>query len=103
MPTNVELLPKFEDLEQPETLVKHVQELTKTTATPHAEILSQLLEQLEEFDFETEANPHNAEHFKLSNKHYLVLSIEHVLEVAEKNRWGLCKKSPGQKHCSHLL
>ncbi len=28
---------------------------------------------------------------KLNLKHFLVLSIENVLEVAEKNNWGLCK------------
>ena len=28
---------------------------------------------------------------KVNTKHYLVLSIENVIKVAEKNRWGLCK------------
>ncbi len=28
---------------------------------------------------------------KLSQKHFLILSIENVLQLAEKNRWGLCK------------
>jgi putative DNA primase/helicase len=27
----------------------------------------------------------------LSNKHYLILSIENIIKIAEQNRWGLCK------------
>jgi len=87
----IKINPQFEDLQQPETLLKHVQEITETKAIPHAEILSHLLEQFEPLDFEALANPHNVENFKLSNKHYYVLSIENVLKIAEKNRWGLCK------------
>lgn len=86
----IKINPKFDDLQQPETLLNHVQEMTKTKATPHAEILSQLIEQFEPLDFEAMANPHNAENFKLTNKHYTVLSIENVLQIAENNRWGLC-------------
>ncbi|MDB4104814.1 phage/plasmid primase, P4 family [Salibacteraceae bacterium] len=85
------LNPQFEGLLKPETLLNHVQELTKKSATPHAEILDQLLEQFEPFDFEEIANPNNAENFKLTNKHYTVLSVENVLQIAENNRWGLCK------------
>jgi len=87
----IKINPQFEDLQQPETLLNHVQEITEAKATPHAEILSQLLEQFEPLDFEAMANPHNADSFKLTNKHYTVLSIENVLQMAEKNRWGLCK------------
>lgn len=60
-------------------------------ATPHAEILSELLKQFEPLDFLALANPFNFENFKLKLKHYLVLSIENVLELTEFNRWGLCK------------
>jgi putative DNA primase/helicase len=87
----VSLNPQFEDLQQPETHLNHVQEITETKETPHAEILIQLIEQFEPLDFEAMANPHNAENFKLSNKHHTVLSIENVLKMAENNRWGLCK------------
>jgi len=65
--------------------------LKKSKATPHAEILPQLIEQFEPLDFEALVNSHNVEKFKLNAKHFLVLSIENVLQVAEKNRWGLCK------------
>jgi putative DNA primase/helicase len=87
----IKLNPQFEDLQQPETFINHVQSITKSISTPHDEILNQLLEQFESLDFEAIANPHNAENFKLNNKHYTVLSIENVLLLAENNRWGLCK------------
>ena len=90
---NIKLNPVFDDLNNPATIQSHVEELKKKSeaATPHAEILQQLIEQFEPLDFEALANPHGAEGFKLNNKHLLVLSIENVLELAEKNRWGLCK------------
>ncbi len=65
--------------------------LRKSEATPHTEILHQLIEQFEPLDFEIIANPHNAENFKLNTKHFLVLSIENTLLFAENNQWGLCK------------
>ena len=90
---NIKLNPVFDDLNNPATIQSHVEELKKKSeaATPHAEILQQLIAQFEPLDFETLANPHGAEGFKLNNKHLLVLSIENVLKLAEKNRWGLCK------------
>jgi len=75
----IKINPQFEEIQ------------THTKVTPHTEILSQLLKQFEPLDFEAIANPHNAENFKLSNKHYTVLSIENVLQIAENKRWGLCK------------
>lgn len=89
----MKLNPVFDDLDNPATILNHVEKLkTKSAvATPHDEILHQLIEQFEPLDFEALANPHNAENFKLNTKHFLVLSIENVLQLAEKNRWGLCK------------
>ena len=87
-----EISPVFLDLDNAETLVNHVEELVKSNEpTPHAEILEQLIKQFEPLDFEALANPHNVENFKLNTKHFLVLSIENALQIAEINRWGLCK------------
>ncbi len=106
--------PDFENLQNAETLFNHIQEITKTKATPHAEILHQLIEQFEPLDFEVLAFPKaeklreqlekvapgseqakdirkQLDKLKLSHKHYFVLSIENVLQLAENNRWGLCK------------
>lgn len=55
----IEINPQFEDL-QPITakeLTDHVQEITNAKATPHAEILHQLIEQFEPLDFEVLAFP----------------------------------------------
>lgn len=60
-------------------------------ATPHNEILSQLIEQFEPIDFEAIANPQKAPDFEIKGKHYIILSIENALKFAEKNHWGLCK------------
>lgn len=112
----VMLNPDFSDLTNPETFLNHIKELKSKsqTATPHAEILQQLLEQIEPLDFKALAFPHveklreqlkkaepeseqtkdiqkHLDKLKLTPKHYLVLSIENVLQLAEKNRWGLCK------------
>ena len=85
------LNPQFDELTEPEAFVNHIEELTQLKATPHDEILNQLLEQFDPLDFEEIANPHNRENFKLSQKHFLVIAIENVLLVAEKHKWGLCK------------
>ena len=67
--------------------------LKKSETIPHAKILNQLIEKFEPLDFEVLANPHNAENFKLTNKHFLVLSIENILCFAKENLWGLCKNN----------
>lgn len=111
----MKLNPVFDDLTNSETLINHVKELTeKVEPTPHAEILTQLIEQFEPLDFEAIIFPQVAQlrtqlenvspeseqakmivkqldKLKVGIKHYLVESIENVLNVAEKNRWGLCK------------
>ncbi len=89
----MKLKPVFDDLNNPATILNHIEQLkTKSeAATPHAEILQQLIDQFEALDFEALANPHNSENFKLNTKHFLILSVENTLQIAEKNRWGLCK------------
>ena len=52
------LNPVFDDLNNPDTLLNHVEELVKKNEpTPHAEILHQLIEQFEPLDFELLAFP----------------------------------------------
>jgi putative DNA primase/helicase len=112
----MKLNPVFNDLNDPATLINHVEQLVKknTLPTPHAEILQELTEQFEPLDFELLAFPQvqrireeleelpreseetNAirkqlDKLKLNIKHYLILSIENTIHLAEKNRWGLCK------------
>jgi len=85
------LNPQFEDLNKPETFLNHIQELTKTSSAPHSDILKMLLDQIKPLDYEALANPYGNENFRLTNKHILVISIENILKVANRNRWGLCK------------
>jgi len=105
----------IQDLTKPSIILKHFEELKKKNdATPHAEILQQLIEQIKPIDFELLAFPiveklreqmekvspgseealiihKQLDKIKLNLKHFLVLSIENILKLAEKNRWGLCK------------
>jgi len=111
----IKLNPVFDNLKNPDTLIKHVKQIiNEKKVTPHAEIFHQLIEQFEPLDFESLAFPEveklrkqiekpNSESeqvkniikqlhkFKANTKHFLVLSIENVLNIAEKNRWGICK------------
>jgi putative DNA primase/helicase len=110
-----QLYPKFDDLQNPATILNHVKQLkAKSEATPHAKILHQLIEQFEPLDFVVLAFPQakklrkqlegaapgseqakdiqkQLDKLNLNLKHYLVLSIENALLFAKRNRWGLCK------------
>ncbi|TAN14110.1 MAG: DNA primase [Chitinophagaceae bacterium] len=90
------LNPQFSDLKNPETYKNHIQELVKKgEPTPHGEVLGQLIKQVEPLDFQALAFPKVEDgepEPKITLKHYLVISVENMLKLAEKNRWGLCKR-----------
>lgn len=115
----MKLSPVFEDLNA-EVILKHTRDLVaknKTDPLPHSEILHQMLQQFEPLDFELLAFPRveklrnklgqqsdpeseeaktlrkELDKVKVTIKHYLVLSVENILSVASKNRWGLCKNN----------
>ncbi len=54
---------------------------------PHEEILDRLIQMIEEVNFHKEASTDD-----LSQKHFLVIAVDRVLELAKNNNWGLCKK-----------
>ncbi|MCF8219349.1 MAG: DUF5906 domain-containing protein [Bacteroidales bacterium] len=112
----IDINPDFTDLNSPETILNHVEDLKKQaiTATPHAEILHQLIQQVEPIDFKIRAFPEMEElrrklkdlpedskqanevrrqlgKFKLKTKHYLSITIENILSIAAQKNWGLCK------------
>ncbi|RUA27361.1 MAG: DNA primase [Bacteroidetes bacterium] len=128
----MKLNPKFDDLHNSETILNHVEAMKKKKeATPHGEILKELIEQIEPIDFKTLAFPQieklreqlnqldqnltnpdgsrntdkalekerqqlkglkkELDKLYLTQRHFLILSIENALKLAEKNRWGLCK------------
>ena len=57
----------------------------------HNELLLELLRQVGKVDFMAESNPNNADNFKLYRKHYVVLTVEKILQLAKANKWGLCR------------
>jgi putative DNA primase/helicase len=110
------LNPQFDNsLLEPDTIISDLRRLVnKEKSTPHSDILDQLLNQFDELDFQALAFPQveqlraelanlNAnsdrakvinkelESYKLNERHYLILSVQNIIQVAEKNRWGLCK------------
>jgi putative DNA primase/helicase len=114
----MKLTPVFDDLNNPATILNHVEQLKAKSevATPHGEILQQLIEQFEPLDFEVLAFPHvkklreqlektahgsedakdiqkQLDKIKVNTKHYRILSIKNVSKTAIKNRWGLCKNN----------
>lgn len=91
MENAVPINPEFESLENPSTIIQHINKLKKVKDVNHVEILSKLINEFKPIDFNLKANPKNYENFKLTNKHYSVISVENVLKVAETNNWGLCK------------
>lgn len=111
----IKLNPEFENLVDPSTIIQHVQKLTeKEEPIRHEELLEELLGQFEPIDFEALVFPEveqmreqlqsldpDSEQAKgiisrlnqqrLSQKHYLIETIENVTRVAESQRWGMCK------------
>lgn len=56
----------------------------------HHDVLGCILDQIQLIDFREKAGLTEKE--KIENKHYLIISIEEILNVAQKNHFGLCKK-----------
>lgn len=112
---NETLKPSFNKLQNADTFKNHIKQLTATDEPPmHAEILKQLIEQIEPVDFQAKVHDsalrirqqlesisadsdkakeliQELSKLKINEKHYLVLSIRELLTTAEKMRWGLCK------------
>jgi len=111
----MEINHEFGDLDNPETIISQAEGLkNKNEATPHAEILLHLIEQLEPLDFELLAFPQveafrkkmqnpnlptdekkeigkQLDKIKVTTKQYRILSIKKISQTATDNRWGLCK------------
>jgi putative DNA primase/helicase len=70
--------------------IKKEAELIKDKSIKHSEILNFLLDQIKEVDFRELAEL-KAEKDNLGKKHFLICSIEQILETAQINNWGICK------------
>lgn len=60
-------------------------------AVSHEQVLAGLLEQVQPVDFRELAGLDD-EKDKLQTAHYVVLVIEQVLSLAQRNSWGLCRR-----------
>nr|MBI1231142.1 DNA primase [Cytophagales bacterium] len=90
----------------------HLKQLNKATEPkPHKDILNELLDEVKPVDFENKAKLDlknrlkisglsnkekdriNAEleTFKLTEKHFLIITIEEITHLIKRKRWGLCK------------
>jgi putative DNA primase/helicase len=70
--------------------IKKEAESIKDKSIKHSEILNFLLDQIKEVDFRELAEL-KAEKDNVGKKHFLICSIEQILETAQINNWGICK------------
>jgi putative DNA primase/helicase len=82
---------KFNDtLLEPLGICRYISELINTTEpTPHSHILYKLMGEIEKVDFRELAEI--GENDNLLNNHYLIITVEQVLKLAQLNKWDLCK------------
>lgn len=90
----MKLEPQFDtELLAPDVMRNHFQELiTRLAPLDHIYILKELLSQIKPINFK-ELALLDEEESELSARHFLVLTIENLLKIAEKNQWGICKNN----------
>jgi putative DNA primase/helicase len=71
-----------------EALATVREQLTPRTI-PHPEILNQLMKKVNLVNFREKAGLDDEK--KLQNCHFQIISIEHILELAIANQWGICR------------
>ncbi|MFI5150920.1 MAG: phage/plasmid primase, P4 family [Bacteroidia bacterium] len=77
-------------MDNPETILSHVQELLKEVEpVPHKRILSLLLDKITLVDFADVADLDQDS--KVKTNHYLIITVEQILNLSVLNRWGICK------------
>jgi putative DNA primase/helicase len=90
----------------------HFKELQKVAdSRPHEEILKEILNDIKPVDFEKKAKSHLESKlndpqlcnkskdkvikalgtFRLTEKHYLIITIEEIIEITKRKNWGICK------------
>ena len=59
----------------------------------HKQVMNDLLEQVQKVDFRERAGfEPDDENAKLKKPHYLIITIEELLDLASRNKWGLCRR-----------
>ena len=72
-----------------ESALKEVSRQIVPSPTPHTKVLGKLLKKISPIDFREHTSLHEDE--KLKNNHYQIIVIDHLLEMAKANHWGICK------------
>src|SRR6185312_13634860 len=70
------------------SLINHCRIMSKIK---HSQVLNQLLNQIDVVDFREYASIMDEKN-NLNTKHYLVGTIEKIVELAKNHGWGLCRK-----------
>ena len=66
---------------------------TAFVGKPHKQLMNDLLKQVEKVDFRALAGfEPDDEDAKLKKAHYLIITVEQVLELAKRNQWDLCRR-----------
>ncbi|GAB2542821.1 DNA primase family protein [Spirosoma aerophilum] len=67
--------------------------LTAFVGKSHKQLMNSLLEQVEKVDFRQKAGfePDDDE-IKLKKPHQLIITVEELLDLAKRNKWGLCRR-----------
>jgi putative DNA primase/helicase len=81
-------------LSTPEAFQNHLECLGEAQEPlPHGEIVTELLAKVETLDFRKEAglDENNEENERLKNNHFLIITIQKLLEIATENDWGMCR------------
>lgn len=82
--SNKELKARFNSIRKGDDFTNPVEVI------PHRKILNRLLKEIEPISFKEEADLGDDE--KVLKKHKVIISVEKILELAQQNDWGLCKK-----------
>jgi len=81
----------FSDIAPTDILNDVTANIKQFSSKPHREILNALLSIVTKLDFRELADFED-EKETLKKKHFLIIAIEQILELAKVNNWGLCKK-----------
>lgn len=75
----------------PKEIMEHISELTTLPVpTSHDDLLLELLDKIEQVDYRERAGLEGDEKLKLN--HFLIITIEEILNLSKRHNWGICRK-----------
>ncbi len=87
--TKIQTNPEFDDSIFPDQIIGDVVNRATVREVQPRDILNELLLQIQPIDFVALAKVDDKS--RLSNAHYRIICIEHILAIAQRNSWGLCR------------